>query len=299
LTSNSQRAKASAQKNAGNSASPSWGSIIAQISVAALGAGGVWGLGKVLCEKGFSMQAVYLGWGALGTLVLMVVVFGVGTVGSMISSAKSKRSAKREGKEFVALPIQHGVDKLKEHVASIHDLACRYLFNMFPDRGIDGDLIRVNVFFPQYEECLQGSGLHLAMSSDLHVNMNYAPERRVRFATGEGATGIAYSSGKWYSAVCNGDRSIWTSGEEVCKLNPDQANSIHRDLCWVVSYPLLDRKAGSILAVINIDGLSKLCSEEESFQMIYALQSELTGLEARITKLPRVKLALFDKEKRR
>lgn len=83
-------------------------------------------------------------------------------------------------------------------------------------------------------------------------NMTYAPEFELEIQPNHGATGNAYTSGNPCIVVKRGQ--TWSGnhlpGAELAKINPD--------LKWVISLPVKSAVRGTVVGVINIDGLDNI-----------------------------------------
>lgn len=104
--------------------------------------------------------------------------------------------------------------------------------------------IRVNLFAPL------GGALRIVPGA--HDNMNWAPELGLKIERGHGATGSAFETGDPCIVVKRGGG--WSGnhlpGDELAKVNPA--------LRWVISLPLKSEARGTVVAVVNVDGLDNV-----------------------------------------
>ena len=133
------------------------------------------------------------------------------------------------------------MSKLGDSVEEIRCSCLGQLRKTFPNRKIEDDSIRGNIFLPDYTTPKsQGYAFELYMHSQLRRQMNHPPELEVRFHPGEGATGTVFDEGQ--QKIIPKDFF----------LSARHKSQIHPELKWIISTPLKDTK-GTTLAVLNID----------------------------------------------
>ena len=137
---------------------------------------------------------------------------------------------------FIAYPYLTGdvLKKVQTELQAFRQLAAKILG--FPVKNL-----RVNLFAP-----IDGA---LRIVPGAVDNMTFAPEFDLEIEPNHGATGSAFMSGSPCIVIKRG--GTWTGND----LPGDQLEKINPSLSWVVSLPVKSTARGTIVGVVNVDGL--------------------------------------------
>jgi hypothetical protein len=245
--------------------------------------------------KWWGVRLVFLAW----TLAFITVVPAIVATWFYFFPRKHGRNPKliNTGRVFLRMPLASGdIGKLKKHLRAIHTRAILFLGTRFKNRSIADRNIRMNVFFPDYRNCLHDNALHLKVHDDLCLEMRHPSELQLKFQPGEAATGRAYRDGKtqlWHKLT---GTNIWMSGSESCELTEEQIKLIHKNLDWVISFPIMDGERA--LGALNLDGLEYPLSEEDIYELAQAISPEAVIFVERCKRLPLVTLAVCEEDRK-
>lgn len=137
---------------------------------------------------------------------------------------------------FIAYPLLSPdmLEKVRTELQALRHAAARIL-----EHPVES--VRVNLFAP-----IDGA---LRIVPGAVDNMTYAPELDLKIEPNHGATGSAFQAGNPCIVVKRGP--TWTGnnlpGDELDKINPA--------LKWVVSLPVKSKSRGTVVGIINVDGL--------------------------------------------
>jgi len=162
------------------------------------------------------------------------------------------------------------------------------------DSSLEDRQIRANVFLGDYRQANQGMLCMLKMPDQLQINMNYEPERQVEFQPGQGATGVAFNNGRrTITHRLSTDAGPW---EAIYPMTDAQKDAIHKDLKWIISWPLQDAQ-GETLGVLNLDGLDHEFSDDTLNWVAARLRLNIRAFEEKLAEQPRVTLTIHVEEK--
>lgn len=162
-------------------------------------------------------------------------------------------------------------------------------------QALEDRQVRGNIFLPNYRDTDGDCAYWLHIPSGyFHDNMTDQDELTLRLRPGQGATGLAFQSGKEKIAIATEDGWEGSSGN----ISLDQLDLIHNDLRWVISIPLKDpRNTEYILGVVNIDGIDIPFSREVLNQILVDLLPRAEGIATKVADLkPRVMVTICNKE---
>jgi hypothetical protein len=109
---------------------------------------------------------------------------------------------------------------------------------------VPAERLRCNVFV------LGESGRHLVIPPGAHYNMDNPDELRLAIPVGMGCTGKAFQERTLHVAILH--EGWWGQHD----LPADLLRLVHRDLRWIMSFPVLDAEDGRIRGIMNVDCLS-------------------------------------------
>jgi predicted phosphodiesterase len=154
--------------------------------------------------------------------------------------------------------------------------------------------VRGNVFLLDYRQPHDGCAYTLYMPEELRKKMNYPPEWDIRFNPGQGATGLAFETGRQrISKRLSKQKGDWDS---VFHLTDDLKKKVHKDLEWIVTLPLKDPVTELTLAILNIDGLDYQFPDEVLSEVVLSLISEIKAFGVSLAEQPRVSISFSVEE---
>jgi hypothetical protein len=121
------------------------------------------------------------------------------------------------------------------------------------DQIIPDELVRANIFFPEYDSPSNPQRYKLKICPGLHLMMqDSSPELHISFLPNQGATGHVFASGQ----ACVAQRLGSGEGDwnDIYNITDELAEIIHPDLKWVISMPL-QLPGAKPMGVVNVDGL--------------------------------------------
>jgi hypothetical protein len=156
--------------------------------------------------------------------------------------------------------------------------------------------IRANVFLPDYRNVHTGTACLLFMPDELRKNMHNAAEWGLKLAIGQGASGGAFLHGSQTVALRLPDKAgDWKS---EFHMSDDQKQLVDERLQWVLSMPVRDPKSSAVLAVVNIDGLEQIVSEEVLSKLATNIAVNILAFADLLARQPKVKVSIHHGEVR-
>ena len=180
-----------------------------------------------------------------------------------INNTKADAKFQKVGKEFTAL--------LKNIIEYILDIT---------NNKIEKENIRGNIFIPDCTNAKDGFVFRLYIPTPLRWNMNRQQEWGIRFHPGEGSTGLCFHEGI---------RRITLRKDFM--ISDEFKDSIHPDLKWIISIPLMSGKDYAI-GVLNIDGMVQELSKDVLNKIVDKCQKEVKSIEKSLCKLPMTNLTV-------
>ncbi len=177
-------------------------------------------------------------------------------------------------RKVIALPLADDANRrqIVDDLEDIRKSAFSWLHTKHTD--IQEHQVRVNVFLAKYEEAGKGVVCMLRMPDYLRLGMTGHTDEEIAFRPGEGATGRAFVEHESEVAVFDKDRQQW---DDRYTLSEYQKRKIHKDLRWIISYPLKNED-GEAMAVLNVDCLGCVVAEDELHHLKGDLQPKVNGL---------------------
>lgn len=90
--------------------------------------------------------------------------------------------------------------------------------------------------------------------------MNHPPELNLQFQMGQGATGLAFRDGTYQ--LTRRQRSLKGKWDRKYQMTSELEKQVHRDLKWIISFPLLMPDTTEAIGILNIDGLVDIPDDE-------------------------------------
>jgi hypothetical protein len=158
---------------------------------------------------------------------------------------------------------------------------------------------------PDNRRASYGEVCQLFIPKLLHINMDDALDREVRFSLTQGLVGKVYSSNAPGIAVC--ENGVWKRvffGKPEPKLpsEPDfeltewQKKLLHPDLRWVLSLPLLYKDTGDkalALGVLDIDGIGFDLAPPVIKELYFFIAEMVTLIAASLGEKPKERISIF------
>ncbi len=113
-------------------------------------------------------------------------------------------------------------------------------------------LIRTNVFFPDYRNGTEFEPYVLCFGEHLWVGNYSDKELQIEFLPGQGATGQAFQTGIITTTLVHYDKRGKILNPQF-PLTSDQVQQVSPDLQWIISIPIM--VDNTFVAVLNVDGL--------------------------------------------
>lgn len=126
---------------------------------------------------------------------------------------------------------------------------------------IRDDNIRANIFLlAKIKGGLADGSWMLIIHEDLAINMDDPVERQLQLKIGQGATGVAFRDGT--HQLTRRQPSSKGQWDRKFRMTPELEAQIHRQLKWIVSFPLLKPNTNEAVGVLNIDGLEDVDDDD-------------------------------------
>jgi len=172
-------------------------------------------------------------------------------------------------REVLKLPLpEDNRSDITQELENIRNAALSWLNEEHPDLHLQKQLIRVNIFLAHYQSAGKGAVCVLRIPEYFRcIGMEGHPDEGITFRPGEGATGKAFAESKDTVKPVGESARKW---EELYTLTGYQKRTLHKDLSWIITYPLKN-KSGKAMAVLNVDFLGLVSDENE----LYHLKGEL------------------------
>jgi hypothetical protein len=213
-----------------------------------------------------SLGAVmFIGLGLVGSVALpawaVVSMFVVGTLlifataGTLLLvERKAPVTAPVRCRQFPSYPLGRTVSaEIAAGLEEIRDDAASQIREVYPDTPDEN--IRVNIFILAQVHGGRADGTwKLVIPPEFAINMRHPPERQLQLTVGQGATGVAFRDSEYQltrrQASSRGD---WA---RRFQMTPELEAQIHKNLKWIVSFPLLRPNTREAVGVLNLDGLN-------------------------------------------
>lgn len=181
-------------------------------------------------------------------------------------------------REVIKLPLPDD-DKRREIVQEMVDLR-NAAFSWLNERHTDlqKSQIRTNIFLAKYEEAGKGVVCMLRMPEYFRLGMRGHTDEEVAFRPGEGSTGRAFVEHESDVAIFDESARTW---DERYTLTEYQKRKIHKQLRWIITYPLKNT-SGEAMAVLNLDCLGLKVEEDELHRMKADMQHRIDQIEAKL-----------------
>jgi hypothetical protein len=141
-------------------------------------------------------------------------------------------------------------DHLRTMLEETRNIALQFLESK--NQMVWDDLVRADIFFPEYDSPPNTNQYKLKICPGLHLKMNYPPELSISFLPNQGATGNVFASGQPRVAQrLTSGKGDW---DDFFNITDELAATIHSELKWIISMPLL-LTGGKPMGVVNVDGL--------------------------------------------
>lgn len=155
---------------------------------------------------------------------------------------------------FLRLPLDV---ELQNHLKSFLDELQRQVVAQFEvqlqSRVRDyKQLIRTNIFFPDYRDGTEFEPYVLCFGEHLWVGNYSDKELQIEFLPGQGATGQAFQTGIITTTLVHYDKRGKILNPQF-PLTSDQIQQVSPDLQWIISIPIMVDSIA--VAVLNVDGL--------------------------------------------
>jgi predicted MPP superfamily phosphohydrolase len=186
------------------------------------------------------------------------------------------------------LPITRSIImEMSEVLSSVRTKAYNYLRRQ--NAGLLNKQVRANIFLADYRQAKDGFAYLLYMPDELRIKMDHSPEWHLKFRPGQGTTGMVFNEGNQRLARRLSKKAgEW---EAVLPLTKDQKSDAHKDLTWILSYPLRDPVSRETLGVLNIDGLTHEFDDGALTEMMLSLSPEILAIEVLLAKQPKIRVA--------
>lgn len=209
---------------------------------------------------------------------------------NLTKKTKDLREPPKAGKaklahEFVKIPLSWQAQK---KLGELLNIIQKKLYRELRKKrsNLEDRQIRANVFLPDYRGAKCFQDIRLYIPDCFRVNMNYEPEWRIKFPPNQGATGVTFLDGKSrYTKRISAKEGEW---ESKLKMTQKLRKSVHKDLKWIFSIPLIDPSDSNvILGVMNIDGLDYIIGENTVTKAIVKLSMDILAFRIYLSERPR------------
>jgi hypothetical protein len=165
------------------------------------------------------------------------------------------------------------------------------------DERVQASQVRVNVFLPDCSDVRGGDACVLVIPPGLHAGMQGHTDVGIRLRPGQGATGRAFAEGKFVVALPNaaGDGVLPAWGPEW-ELTEAQQEMVHRDITWILSYPLRRSEREPPFGVTNIDALRLAADQPTVERLCASLAANLAAVASRLAERPQVRISVVREE---
>ena len=164
-------------------------------------------------------------------------------------------------------------EKIGDMLEKIRKQTYKILMDLHSE-NISLNFIRANIFLPDIYNAKEGFSYDLFMPNSLQRNMEHQGEFGIRFKAGQGATGRSFLNGE----------IKYTFARDFA-IDDEHKHAVHKDLKWILSIPIKEKKKGYTLAVINIDGLTVEISEEDMVKIEKGVKDQVNFIENEFNKL--------------
>jgi hypothetical protein len=229
-------------------------------------------------------SATVAGYCIVGALVVVLAVLGLVwlELRRQVRWTRQVPSMALLGKE---------IDGLNGLLDGIRRTAHIFLQGQMPGEPLGDELIRANVFLPDYDDQHEAAIAWLKIRHErLRINMSHQPEWDLQFRPGQGSTGRAFALETAQIAVRRSNQS--GQCDAVYLLTQEQTEKVDPRLKWVVSFPLKHPGTNSTMGILNIDGLTHEFDVDVLGKMAILLPAGVKEFEERIAKTAKVVLSV-------
>lgn len=249
--------------------------------------GGIWKVVDTLINQGYVDYGMYVAVGGaiIGIAIISVIVWMLSNTFRLHATSSPCMPIKCS-RPYLKIPFRSSAKKkIVEQIKAIQCRAHSHLYSAHNRGMFDTRHVRVNLFVPNFDKCVEGGMARLMIPNGLHSHMYHTPELNLELGINEGCTGKAYTTGK----TCT-----WVEGEGKFNLTSEHNSEVHPSLKWIVSQPIVNAN-DQVMAVLNIDGIIHEFTGEDLALMIAAISPEIIALQERIKKEPNVMLTICEK----
>jgi len=225
---------------------------------------------------------MFVGLGLVGSVTLpawaVVSMFALGAVlifatAGMLLLVERRVTAPFRCRQIPVFPPDPVVrTAIKAGLDEIRNDAADYIRTTLP--AIQDDKVRANIFLLAQVQGGPADGLwKLVMHDEFAINMNHPPERQLQLSVGQGATGVAFRDGTFQLTRRQPSRKgQW---DRKFQMTPELEAQIHKDLKWIVSFPLLKPNTSEAVGVMNIDSLVDVVEDAILYSVASAVRSKV------------------------
>ncbi len=241
-------------------------------------------VGQQVIIVAMSFAAVmFIGLGLVGSVALpawaVVVMFVVGVVLILATAwmlfLVEQRVAKPVRCRHVPVypPETTTRQAIKAALEEIREDAVLELQKKYP--AMANDRVRANIFMLAQIVGGPADGTwKLVIHPDFAINMRHPPELQLQLSVGQGASGVSYRDGTYLLTrrLPDPEHGDW---EEKFHMTPSLSEQIHKNLKWIVTFPLLRPGTSEALGVLNIDGLADVPDDNLLNEMASSVQKKI------------------------
>jgi len=228
------------------------------------------------------LVVMFMGLGLVGSvgwppwavvLMFVLVVVSILSVSGMLLFIEKAVTAPFRCRDTPVFPPEPGTrTAIRRGLEEIRQDAANQL--RAKDSRIQDNNVRANIFLlAQIQGGAYDGKWRLVIHEDFALNMNHPPERQLQFSIGQGATGVAYRDGTYQ--LTRRQPSPQGQWDRKFQMTPELEAQVHKDLKWIVSFPLLKTNTSEAIGVLNIDGLVDVLDDRVLHDMATLIQSKV------------------------
>jgi hypothetical protein len=153
--------------------------------------------------------------------------------------------------------------------------------------AIQNDKFRANIFLLAQVQGGAADGMwKLVIHEDFAVNMNHPPERQLQFSIGQGASGVAFRDGTFQlTRRQNSGKGQW---DRKFLMTKELEVQVHKNLKWIVSFPLLKPNTSEAVGVLSIDGLEDVPEDELLYNVASIVRRKVDVIASNLSLQPSI-----------
>jgi hypothetical protein len=224
------------------------------------------------------------GWAVVTMFVVAAVL--IFTTNGMVFYVAQRRAVPFQCRHIPIYPPDADARaEIRSALEEIRSDAASHIRESRPELG--DDRIRGNIFLLAQVQGGPSDGLwKLVINQDFAINMNHPPELQLQFNTGQGATGISFRDGLFQ--LTRRQSSAKGPWDRRFQMTKELEAQVHKNLKWIISFPLLKPDTSWAIGVLSIDGLEDVPEDQMLYDVAGGLQSKVNVVAQRLSLLPSI-----------